>query len=50
MISKMATKIRFLDEFRCLYNVLIFELLMHRCFDQVGLKLTYKFVEVGISF
>ena len=38
----MAAKIRFLDNFKCLYNKYIFELLMHTHFDQLGLKMTYK--------
>ena len=42
MTSKMAAKIRFLDEYKCLYNIYIFELLMHTYFDQLGQKMTYS--------
>ena len=41
MTSKMAVKIRFLDEYKFLHNIYIFELLMHTYFDQLGLKMIY---------
>ena len=41
MTSKMAAKIRFLDEYKCLYNIYIFELLMHTYSDQLGQTMTY---------
>ena len=43
MTPKMATKMRFLDEFKCIYNIYIHvsELLMHTHFDHLGMKMTY---------